>query len=113
MNQPYKDTEKIWAPDGIQTHDPPCSWSRTRRFVGSNPIWGSNLFCVLVWLIFFLPLFFLLKGLKFLIYPKLSDVFILLSWVIETTTTRKQIKHDHTLQQMCFVRTIKSVEGFF
>ena len=57
--------------------------------------------------------FFLLKGLKFLIYPKLSDVFILLSWVTETTTTRKQIKHNYTLQQMGFVLTIKSAEGFF
>ena len=57
--------------------------------------------------------FFLLKGLTFLIYPKLSDVFILLSWVTETTTTRKQIKHNYTLQQMCFVLTIKSAEGFF
>ena len=57
--------------------------------------------------------FFLLKGLTFLIYPKLSDVFILLSWVTETTTTRKQIKHNYTLQQMGFVLTIKSAEGFF
>lgn len=77
-----------------------------------NPIWGLDLLCVLIWLIFFsLPLFFPLKALKFLIYPKLSDVFILLSWVTETTTTRKQIKHNHSLQQMCFVLMIKSVEG--
>ena len=39
-NQPYEDTEKIWAPDGIRTHDPSCSRSdaltsellRTRRW---------------------------------------------------------------------------------
>ena len=26
-NQPYEDTEKFWAPDGIRTHDPLCSRS--------------------------------------------------------------------------------------
>ena len=26
-NQPLEDTEKIWAPDGIRTHDPLCSRS--------------------------------------------------------------------------------------
>ena len=24
-NQPWEDTEKIWAPKGIRTHDPLCS----------------------------------------------------------------------------------------
>ena len=69
-NQPYEDREKIRAPDGIRTHDPPCSRSdalssellRTRwraRVVGSNPIWGSDFFCVLLWLILYISLYFL------------------------------------------------------
>ena len=35
--------EKIRAPYGIRTHDPP------RRFVGSNPIWGSDFFPSFLW----------------------------------------------------------------
>ena len=46
-NQPKEDTEKILAPDGIRTHDP------------SNPIWGSDFFCVLLWLILYISLYFL------------------------------------------------------
>ena len=34
-------------------------WSRTRRVVGSNPIWGSDFFCVLLWLILYISLYFL------------------------------------------------------
>ena len=45
MNQPYEDTEKIWAPDGYETHDSPCLWSRTQSVVGLNPIWGLDLLC--------------------------------------------------------------------
>ena len=33
--------------------------SRTRRVVGSNPIWGSDFFCVLLWLILYISLYFL------------------------------------------------------
>ena len=31
--------------------------SRTRRVVGSNPIWGSDFFCVLLWLILYISLY--------------------------------------------------------
>ena len=36
--------------------------TKTRRFVGSNPIWGSDFFCVLLWLILYISLYFPLKG---------------------------------------------------
>ena len=32
--------------------------STTRRVVGLNPIWGSDFFCVLLWLILYIPLYF-------------------------------------------------------
>ena len=32
--------------------------SRTRRIVGSNPIWGSDFSCVLLWLILYISLYF-------------------------------------------------------
>ena len=38
------------------TFDDDC---RTRRVVGSNPIWGSDFFCVLLWLILYISLYFL------------------------------------------------------
>ena len=36
-----------------------ASESRIRRVVGSNPIWGSDFFCVLLWLILYISLYFL------------------------------------------------------
>ena len=33
--------------------------SRARRVMGSNPIWGSDFFCVLLWLILYISLYFL------------------------------------------------------
>ena len=33
--------------------------SRTRRVVGLNPIWGSDFFCVLLWSILYIALYFL------------------------------------------------------
>ena len=32
--------------------------------MGSNPIWGSDFFCVLLWLILYISLYFLYKNLK-------------------------------------------------
>ena len=36
--------------------------TKTRRVVGSNPIWGLDFFCVLLWLILYISLYFPLKG---------------------------------------------------
>ena len=36
--------------------------TKTRRVVGSNPIWGLDFYCVLLWLIFYISLYFPLKG---------------------------------------------------
>ena len=36
-----RNLEKIWATDGIWTHNPPCS-----SLVGSNLIWGLDFFRV-------------------------------------------------------------------
>ena len=64
-NQPQEGIEKFWTPDGIRTHDPPCSnhwvlrtrWRASRslflgwtyephRGVVSNPFCGSVFFCL-------------------------------------------------------------------
>ena len=60
--------EKILAPDGFEP----------TTLVGSNPIWGSDFFCVLLWLILYISLYFLyninISGIGWLV----GDIFSLI-----------------------------------
>ena len=45
-NQPEEDKEKIWAPDGIRTHDPPCSRSDALTFDLLRTRWRARVIFV-------------------------------------------------------------------
>ena len=47
----------------------------TRRVVGLNPIWGSDFFCVLLWLILYISLYFLYNT-----WILLKQLFLSPSW---------------------------------
>ena len=55
-----KDCETV---DAVRKSNPqkndPCSPTSPQRVVGSNSMWGSDFFCVLLWFILYISLYFL------------------------------------------------------